>query len=231
MHDYTRLPETPDDLTEFYTRHLNLVSAISQQLSSVQKIVEANAPEKDTLAMRLLIRHLHITGLIVGGMLDCITISKGLGRSELFWDKLYYFRKIYLTIYETIRTFDKLNPTIREIVNRREEDAKALYQNVTKSLKKFKKEYQFEGRMSKIRNTIGGHIHYNFIEYFDQLSRFDMEEARKAVLDFAEIQKSLLLLLLGILSAPELNSIEQQNLTSNLPLEALQQLKTVLDKI
>lgn len=231
MYNPKEQPKTPDELTEFYTHHLKLVSEISQQMSSVQKMVEDKSPDENTLALKRLTNHLHFTGLILGGMLDCTTITKGLSHSHLYWDKLYYFRKIYLTMYEMIRTLDKHNQIILEIVNNRNEVAKALYRRIMQVLKKFKKEYKFDSEMAKIRNTIGGHIHTNFSEYYDQLNKFDMQQAAKAVLAFSKIQKSLLDLSLAILSGPELDSIEDQILKSNLPPDTLKKIKALFDSM
>jgi hypothetical protein len=110
--------------------------------------------------------------LITISLLDLCVILRMYKTSGLLWERIFLLRKGYLTIYESIKTYEKQKSKIRKLITESfypETD----FSDINLALKEFKKKYDFEKRVLKIRNKTSGHYDDNFDTFFDTVYEID----------------------------------------------------------
>jgi hypothetical protein len=151
--------------------------------------------------------------LLTISSLDLIAIVKQIFSTTHTWETLYFVRQGYLTIYETLKTYDAYNSTLNEWVSKKYLNHKSIFHSICKEIKKFKNDYGYDKEMNNIRNFVSGHIHVNFVLFYDTVKSIDETKATEAINTFVGILTKLQTLSATL--ASEANSILQQNFASS----------------
>ena len=129
---------------------------------------------------------------LTSSLLDLLSITKGLLVSDESWQKIFYLKNAYLTIYETVKTFNSHNVNFKFIVAQEYSHLLEEYKEITLSLRVFKKEYNFDSGISKIRNSISGHSDKDFNVYYENILSLKSKKNIKAINDFMDIVYKLM---------------------------------------
>ncbi len=142
-------------------------------------------------------KHLHLHILLTISYLDNVAILKHLNESEIEWEILYFLKKIYLNIYETIKSYNNNSKFIKEYF-KNNESVVNNFEQITSTIRKFKKEHKLESHIKDVRNIIAGHIDKNFNEYFDIVNTISTEKTVKTGIEFMSILNELMSFLVKI---------------------------------
>lgn len=125
-------------------------------------------------------------------LLDFVVIYKNALSAIHLWDDKYCLRQGYLLIYEAIKTYRSHSKSLKELANKTSASAEARFIDLTKEIKKFRKDYNYDRNIREIRNCTIGHIENDPIRFFERISKFDEEEAFAALKEFVSILVSML---------------------------------------
>lgn len=124
---------------------------------------------------------------LIASYIDLLTSFKGIINFETKWDIVFNSKNGFLSIYETIKTYNSHQGKIRKLINEYHPNLLEGYNELNKNLKSFKKKYSYETKISLFRNKAGGHYHENYDEYYEQIQSLETEMSKKAIADFANL--------------------------------------------
>ena len=149
-----------------------------------------------------------VSSLFAIASLDLTVSSKMLYNASNNWEKIYVIKNVYLTVFETFKTFSKYGKFLNELSENALPHLKENFVNINNSIKVFKKEYKYEADMKIIRNNIGGHISDDVDLYYSTIIQFDGDKTSDMVIEFFKITYDLHNFLTDIL---EQNYIQEKN--------------------
>jgi hypothetical protein len=202
-----------EDLLPYYTEHLNTLTLFFGQIQNIRRFLKSNNFTEQDKEFEEMEAQLHFNLLLTIGLLDLIVISKNILSAKHVWEEIYYLRQSYLTIYETLKTYQDHSKSIRSLANKNSKNSKDLFDTITSQIKEFKKAYSYNSTIADIRNYTIGHIDSDCIKFFDKISSLNTEKAIDATITFA----SLL--------------IKMQELSKNIASEANQEVKKKTSEI
>ncbi len=182
--DKIRFLET---LVTEYTDHLNNIRHLHTHLECISEISDHNGVENYLRDFNELKRQLDLNGFLTICTLDLLVTSKNLLQSKVFWEEVYYLRHGYLTMYEALNTYADHSRWIRELVTTKYNLLNPKFVALSDKIKQFKKDYDYENTISKIRNETTAHIDFNFLKYFQIISSFDITKATESLIYFISI--------------------------------------------
>lgn len=149
-----------------------------------------------------------VSSLFAIATLDLAVSSKMLYNASNNWEKIYVIKNVYLTVFETFKTFSKYGKFLNELSENALLHLKVNFVNINNSIKIFKKEYKYEADMKIIRNNISGHISDDVDLYYNTIIQFDGDKTGEMIIEFFKITNDLHNFLTDIL---EQNYIREQN--------------------
>lgn len=125
-------------------------------------------------------------GYVTICILDIEVIGKGFGQAIKTWEKVHYVKAFYLLVYESLATFKYHNQNLHKII-RRNPEFQEDFMILSEKIKRFKKETEFNSKISRIRNNGAAHINNDFLKYIEAVSNFKMTEIEKIIIEFFDI--------------------------------------------
>jgi len=179
--------ETSNNL-DFYKKHLDLSEYRATQ---IDLILEKHPDFRENESFENLYTQLEFNGLLIISVLDLSLISREFFISKKPWENIFYAKQAYLVIYETINCYNKHTKNLKYILSKLAENLNNEFQNISKTIRKFKKDYNFLSEFSDIRNKVVGHIDDNFRIYCSTLKTIDIPKTQLMLKDFILILTSL----------------------------------------
>lgn len=124
--------------------------------------------------------------------LDLTVIKKNSLSATHIWDDIYNLRQGYLLMYEALKTFNTHSKFLNELALKTSGKAVEMFNQIKLQLKAFRKEYNYEKDISKIRNHTIGHIENDPVSLFEQITKIDNEKAFSALKSFGIILAKML---------------------------------------
>lgn len=172
----------------FFTNHLDSL----KKKNDINEILKADFNDKISLNKFDFFKKINnVSSLITISHLDLLVAIKSLSNSLNNWEKIYSIKNSYLTIFETFKTYEEYRRFLYEISVNVWSNLKEELSEINLEIRNFKEKWRYETEMSKIRNSIAGHISDDFDLYYNTIINFDGEEAAKIVLAFLEIIQKL----------------------------------------
>ncbi len=132
-----------------------------------------------------------VVSLFAIAALDLAVSSKMLYNASNNWEKIYIIKNVYLTIFESFKTFNKYKEFLNILSEKALPHLKENFVNINSSIKTFKKEYRYETDMKTIRNNISGHISDNVDLYYNTIIKFDGDKTGEMIIEFFKITDDL----------------------------------------
>ena len=173
-----------DDNLELYAKYLDELRSNINQINSVDKIYEKLNLEFKLEDFSEIESLINFTGYLTISILDLLVICKNIILAKYHWEKIHQLKQGYLVIYESIQSYHKHR---LEDVAEKNTESKELYQYISKTLKAFKKDYNFPKAFTEIRNATIAHIDTNFAIYYDLVAKIDGDKSFNAILAFLQI--------------------------------------------
>lgn len=129
---------------------------------------------------------------LTASFLDLLSSLKGLFNAETEWEEIYYSKSGFLTIYETINTYQSHQKEIKSFVDNDHPELLEDFKNLNSYLKNFKSEYKHQTKMRNIRNKTAGHFEKNFTEYYELVKQLNITESIRAIESFLDFLKLLM---------------------------------------
>ncbi|HRG39208.1 MAG TPA: hypothetical protein PK289_11815 [Bacteroidia bacterium] len=181
-----------DDCVRIYTPHLEYLRKTIGWFTNAKKTLHDISPYLDYSDFDEAINMHSFNSLLTISLLDLFVICKKLLTAENDWEKAFFLKHGYLTIYETIDTFNEHNQNIIKLIDTPKYNSlKGMHLSVTANLKQFKKVYSYQENIKNIRHTIAGHIDKDFINYYDTLLKIKGDDESEAILAFISILKQI----------------------------------------
>ena len=203
--------ESISELSELIEKHnQNLIRTFSvlEHTAEGTKIVSSKEILDSFLKTELQIKYFCF---LTSSFLDLLTTLKGFLNSKTEWENIFFSKSGFLTIYETINTYDFHQKTIYEIVNSDYSHLRVKYVQLNKVLKKYKKDYKYSTTISQIRNKTAGHYDNDFIDFYTIIKKLDKAESINAIEDFLDFLHLLMLFIDEIAGEMETESRERLN--------------------
>jgi len=141
----------------------------------------------------LTVEHIQYACFFNSSFLDIATSLKGILTCESNWERRYFLKNGFVTIYETIKTYnDGIQKILRSSIKLNFQSFESRKQEIDLELREFRKKYQYDSVIRGIRNKAGAHYDKNFIEYYKNLQILDSSFNVKIISDFSNILMSLL---------------------------------------
>lgn len=180
-----------DESIEIYTKHLEYLRQIIGLSVSAKKAFQHFEPKLDNSDFEEMISMHSFNSLLTVSLLDLFVICKNLVTAKSDWEKAFFIKQGYLTIYETIDTYNKHNQNISKLIDTKYFKFKTDYLNASSNLKQFKKNYSYQDNIKNVRHFIAGHIDQDFLTYYDTLLKIKGTDESEAILAFIQILKEL----------------------------------------
>lgn len=180
-----------DESIKLYTKHLEYLRKIIGLSVSAKKTFQDFELQLDNSDLEEIINMHSFNSLLTISLLDLFVICKNLATSETDWEKAYFIKQGYLTIYETIDTYNNHSQHISKLIETKYSQFKTDYLNVSSNLKQFKKNYSYQDNIKDVRHFIAGHINKDFLSYYDTLLKIKGTNDSEAILEFIQILKEL----------------------------------------
>ena len=172
-----------NDKIEGFSNYLNTVNEYRKN----QFRIKNNFTEEE---LKLLEKHFEIAIILAISNLDNIVILKNLHNSRKNWEINFFVKKMFLNIYETLKSLDANSKLIIQNMCI-DEVSKKEYFDLNRNIKTFKKLYGYDSEMNKIRNITAGHIHNkNFDLYFSTLAELNPHKSIEMGIEFMSINAS-----------------------------------------
>ena len=142
--------------------------------------------------LQLTIKSIKYFCFFTASFLDIATTLKKLNDIESGWERKYHLKNGFVSIYETIITFNKHNNDIKLIIDKDYQEIAQRYTNINQILRKFKKMHKFELTIQKFRNNAGAHYAEDFNVYYKSLITIDNQESIITIYDFSNFLKILI---------------------------------------
>jgi hypothetical protein len=183
--------QTVDDNIKIYAKHIEYLRQIIGLNVSIKNAFQDFAPQLDYSDFEEMITMHSFNALLTISLLDLFVICKNLVTAETDWEKAYFIKQGYLTIYETIDTYNNHNQHISKLIDTKYINFKTDYLSVSSNLKQFKKNYSYQDNIKDVRHFIAGHINKDFLNYYDTLLKIKGANDSEAILAFIQILKEL----------------------------------------
>jgi len=177
------------NLIDFYHKQLKNSYSILDFIEEANDILNPLELEYDSSTSKSNIKYYCF---LTTSQLDLFTILKGYLNADTKWEKIYYSRMSFLTIYETIQTYHTYQLSVNEYLEENHPALKTQYKEINKILKEFKKQYDYDNKISSIRNKTAGHFHKEFSEFYIQIKNIENELSTEAIETFLIFLKILL---------------------------------------
>ncbi|RTY77478.1 hypothetical protein EKL97_15300 [Flavobacterium sp. LS1P28] len=138
--------------------------------------------------------------------LDLLVSFSGIINAKTAWDEIYYSRNGFLAIYEAIKTYDNYQKSFRKLIISNYPHLNEEYNELNLELKKLKKEYYYDNKISILRNKAAGHYDKNYVIYYNQIQSIDVETSKKAIAGFANFLQSVIIFSDKIIDELQLSS-------------------------
>jgi hypothetical protein len=164
----------------------------------VNKIIDCVKTHFDTNNIDLcldgfdLVRKINdVVSLFAIATLDLAVSSKMLYNASNNWEKIYVIKNVYLTVFESFKTFNKYRKFLNVISEKALPHLQENFVNINNSIRTFKKEYRYDMDMKTIRNNISGHISDNVDLYYNTVIKFDGDKTGEMIIEFFKITYDL----------------------------------------
>lgn len=127
--------------------------------------------------------------------IDLLCTLKGFLNSTTEWEKIHFSKTGYLLIYEIINNYESNKKSILDSIKADIAELLPIFKQNAEYLKAFKKEFDFDGKIKKIRHKCSGHIDKEFLEYYDAISTISSEECILAIESCLDFLKHLMMIL------------------------------------
>lgn len=154
-----------------------------------------------------------VVSLFAIATLDLAVSSKMLYSASNNWEKIYVIKNVYLTIFESFKTFNKYREFLNVLSEKSHPYLKENFVNINTAIKTFKKEYRYETDMKAIRNNISGHISDNIDLYYNTIIKFDGDKTGDMFIGFFKITYDLTNFLTDILEQDHIRQPNQEILS------------------
>lgn len=155
---------------------------------TIGKAAENTNSKIDTTKDDVLVR-LSLHTLFTISTLDLLSVLSLHKKITLKWEGIMLLKSAYLTIYESIKTFEKRKINLRNIITAKSLDIDK-FDKIGNELRVFKKAFNLN-QIEKIMNKTAGHIDEDFKDYFDILIEMDIANGLNAILKFLNVLKLL----------------------------------------
>lgn len=200
--------DSADSTIAVFTEVLDAVQKVNKIIYHVKTHFHTNNIDINFEVFDLVRRINDISSLFAIANLDLSVSSKMLYNASNNWEKIYVIKNIYLTIFETFRTYDKYRKFLSTFSENTLPHLKENFLSINNSIKTFKKEYKYDTNIKTIRNNISGHISDNVDLYYNTIIKFDADKTSKMVIEFFKITHDMHNFLTDILKQ---NYIREQN--------------------
>lgn len=176
-----------DNSIVYYTNHLERLRQLAATQSQMTAVLLKISSNVDLSDLQKLNKMNDLNALLTISLLDLITLVKSLSQRTKTWEQLYFIRQSYLTVYETLKSYDSYNSTLNNLVSTKYLNDKVIFHSICAEIKKFKKDYGYQSEMVNIRNYTSGHIDVNFTLFYDTVKSIDGQKATEAISKFINI--------------------------------------------
>ncbi len=178
----------------FYTAHLQDLRKMQDEIAPVVAGFKQLGLSLDLKDLEQILKQNGFQALLVIAFLDLAVICKSILSSTTDWEKRYFIKNAYLTLYETVQSYDSCNKAIQQWIPQENVALKESFLTIASRLKAYKKHYQYEGKMKLTRDKIAAHTDGDFSVYFDTLIAMNSDDAVAAITEFSEILSNFLIL-------------------------------------
>lgn len=231
---------------DLYHSYMDGADAYIEQLDRLKRwhgmvlvLEKVNQREQVAAKCRTIRNLIDLDALLCIAVTDLGLIVKELFVSGVMLQKTFYVRQAYLVVHETFYNLnsspDKRRVLKELVTDAADPDLTAQFENSTRLLKEFNRDFGVTTKIADIRHTVGGHIHTDFGKWHDTVSLLDAEETGRMLIEFLKVVAPLQLLSRKLLELEigrleELNKQESTDFEQKLAkLEAV--LATLNDKI
>jgi hypothetical protein len=141
-----------------------------EEIKNIEKIIEDRKNFQKRLEIKKESEHTRnlsklndVFTLVLVSYIDLSIGRKYLIISKVKREQMFFIKNIYLTIYETIETYNGNSKLLKEN-SERDDEIKECFRSVGKKLRNFNKEYNFKD-IKNVRDKVSAHMD---IKYFHQ---------------------------------------------------------------
>lgn len=172
-----------------YQYELAELTTLLNTLNNVEFLAKFNAEKKDLSELMDNIKYLLF---FISSFLDILISLKVLFETELDWERKFHIKNGLVSVYETIKTFNKHQKEIRPFLDSKYNNFKDEYNSLVIKIREYKKKYNYDVDIANFRNKAGAHYDENFLEYLKNLNSVDKPVYVIAIKEFADILDELL---------------------------------------
>ena len=186
MENSIKIEILDNDINEC-TIHLDYLKKTSVLGKELNEFVLENSFDSKAL-LDLNISNAHCVSTI--SHLEISLTLKSLHYSKYEIEKKQILKNGILVVYESIKSLEKFNKTLKEYSSK-SENFKKEFDDFSKLIKEFKKSIGYEKEIKNIRNNISGHINSDFIEYSNHMDLIDIEKTTHYIIVYRLIINQL----------------------------------------
>lgn len=196
---HDKLKELAEEMLPTYTEQLDTLWQLSNiQHKSIEDLEKLN-PGFDRKEFTEMDQLNEIAALTTISLSDILVIAKALSGAKTDWEKLYFTKQAYLTLFETIKSYRTGNQSrLQQLIQSNYAEHFSDFATIREKLNAFALKYKYEGEMRTIRNTIAGHVE-SFREYYNVATTLNGQSLGDALAEFIPILYSLQQLLYNVI--------------------------------
>lgn len=140
----------------------------------------------------------------------------------------FFIKQGYLVLYEGVEAYSRKIKSFKGMIDRAGEPYKSEFVELSNLLKEFRK----GGRMNEIgdiRNMIAGHIHHDFLMWYDHVSKLDAEKLGRSIILFLNFSDKLIEVCHGLLRHFRQIQLEETETSTKRISDLLDQIDEIVD--
>lgn len=192
MDNFEKLIKSCDDNFEFYTKKL---SSVRSTIQIYDKFISEFGTESNELIN--LKRSISFSGYLIIPFLELSVTLKNLVLAKSDWEKIFFIKNSYLTIFETLKVIrpEKNSTTILEenINSHKLNNLKVDLDRCNAMITNFRNSEKYQ-LIENVRHYAAGHVNPKFKVYYDTIFQLDGDVAGLIASDFMKILSEILIL-------------------------------------
>lgn len=191
MDGYQKLINECDMNIAFYSTHLSTLRTIASLCEASKRMFKSIDQGAAVSDYEEIIEVNNYAGFVAISILDLSVILKGLVSAKSDWERGYFIKHSYLTIYEALKKFDRdefkqKGFFIETLFLQRYPEFTLQFSRVLEAITIFTSGEHYK-KVQRVRHNIAGHIQHSLKTYYDIVIALNGEEAAKLVSEFLKI--------------------------------------------
>ncbi|WP_298507467.1 hypothetical protein [uncultured Kordia sp.] len=165
---------------------ITIIECTEDYLESLIKLIEVSEATRDRTFAHEFDNFLHLSYLHATSVVELAVITKNLESAIYISEQRFFMKATNLIVYEMINTYNKYSIEYRRLSENNPKMRTSLNE-LNSKLKKFRKKFNIDNKVSRVRNKTIAHLDKDVKEYTSIVSSLNKKDTISMAMEFLMI--------------------------------------------